>query len=270
MVKPAPEPRSGRRHRRHPGAGRRCCTRSRRPRVRPAGGVSRQVRRALRGARGSARRGARRGDRNRLRGELGADRQSVAAPGRAPLRRHGDETVRLGRRERLLLGKLQQALRTGASEIMLEAADLKRLENKSPLPLPDSFAPGHARRVVPRRSSWDGFASFFRAVADRRAPRSWVASVTPIRSLPARVGAYLRQEEAHRPDAIFAEVVHLPEGRVGNVIARPGPARIRDPLSWAIRAPRGQADPALRSARQVVDGRVVCRSRGSAARSSRG
>src|SRR5205807_1751443 len=31
----------------------------------------------------------------------------------------------------------------------------------------------------------------------------------------------LRDEESVRPDAIFAEIVHLPEGRVGNVILRP-------------------------------------------------
>ncbi len=37
--------------------------------------------------------------------------------------------------------------------------------------------------------------------------------------------AHLRQEERLRPDAIFAEIVHLPEGRMGNIIARP---RLRD------------------------------------------
>lgn len=31
----------------------------------------------------------------------------------------------------------------------------------------------------------------------------------------------LRQEEAADPDAVFAEIVHLPEGRIGNVLARP-------------------------------------------------
>jgi thiopeptide-type bacteriocin biosynthesis protein len=31
----------------------------------------------------------------------------------------------------------------------------------------------------------------------------------------------LRAEEAARPDAIFAEIVHLPEGRIGNVLLRP-------------------------------------------------
>ncbi len=37
--------------------------------------------------------------------------------------------------------------------------------------------------------------------------------------------AHLRQEEQLRPEAVFAEIVHLPEGRMGNIIARP---RLRD------------------------------------------
>src|SRR5262249_54121206 len=35
------------------------------------------------------------------------------------------------------------------------------------------------------------------------------------------VERHLRAEEALRPDAVFAEVVHLPEGRLGNILARP-------------------------------------------------
>ena len=40
-------------------------------------------------------------------------------------------------------------------------------------------------------------------------------------ALTAWVERHLRAEEAARPDAVFAEVVHWPEGRLGNVIARP-------------------------------------------------
>jgi thiopeptide-type bacteriocin biosynthesis protein len=35
------------------------------------------------------------------------------------------------------------------------------------------------------------------------------------------VKQHLRQEEATEPDVLFAEVVHLPEGRIGNVLCRP-------------------------------------------------
>ncbi len=40
-------------------------------------------------------------------------------------------------------------------------------------------------------------------------------------ALHAAVAQYLQAEAALEPDAIFAEIVHLPEGRVGNVICRP-------------------------------------------------
>jgi lantibiotic biosynthesis protein len=35
------------------------------------------------------------------------------------------------------------------------------------------------------------------------------------------VREYLRQEELHDPEAIYAEIVYVPEGRVGNVLCRP-------------------------------------------------
>ena len=35
------------------------------------------------------------------------------------------------------------------------------------------------------------------------------------------VRAHLRAEEAHAPGVVYAELVHLPEGRIGNILARP-------------------------------------------------
>tara|TARA_Y100000296_G_scaffold1628_1_gene1697 strand:- start:1724 stop:4840 length:3117 start_codon:yes stop_codon:yes gene_type:complete len=44
-------------------------------------------------------------------------------------------------------------------------------------------------------------------------------------SLREHVKAHLKQEELHSEDVVFAEVIHMPDGRPGNVIARP---RLRD------------------------------------------
>lgn len=49
---------------------------------------------------------------------------------------------------------------------------------------------------------------------------------------------HLRAEEALRPEAIFAEIVHLPEGRLGNVICRPRLRRYEIPL---LGCPRGSS-----------------------------
>lgn len=44
-------------------------------------------------------------------------------------------------------------------------------------------------------------------------------------NLKEHVKVHLKQEELHSEDVVFAEVVHMPDGRPGNVIARP---RLRD------------------------------------------
>lgn len=41
----------------------------------------------------------------------------------------------------------------------------------------------------------------------------------------AHVTEFIEQEEARNPEVVFAEIVHLPEGRVGNIVQRP---RLRD------------------------------------------
>jgi thiopeptide-type bacteriocin biosynthesis protein len=40
-------------------------------------------------------------------------------------------------------------------------------------------------------------------------------------ALARQLEKHLRTEAAHHPDAIFAEIVHQPEGRIGNVVCRP-------------------------------------------------
>jgi thiopeptide-type bacteriocin biosynthesis protein len=114
-----------------------------------------------------------------------------------------------GRREEVLLA----ALTSGRSEVELSAADLERMAEDDPTPLPDAF---------------DVMA---RVAADGRVHVSAVSGPSGARllgrfchadpELRAHVHWHLRAEEALDPDAIYAEVVHLPEGRMGNILARP-------------------------------------------------
>lgn len=134
-----------------------------------------------------------------------------------------------GRRDTLLLWLLSSALQTGAHEIALGAEELRALaeaEEEPPPPLPDAFSvvatvlAGSEDAVAQGR-----FRVFLAGAAGPSGVNLLGRFCHGEDVLRQRVLAHLRAEEALRPDAVFAEVVHLPEGRVGNVLARP---RLRD------------------------------------------
>ena len=81
------------------------------------------------------------------------------------------------------------------------------------------------------------------------------------RRLAALVRGHLRAEEALRPDALFAEIIHLPEGGIGNVLLRPRLRRHEIPYLGRASA-RGEARIAVGDLTvSVVGERVVLRSR---------
>lgn len=99
----------------------------------------------------------------------------------------------------------------------LDARDLERLRVEGGAPMPDSFAVmatalegegGGASVLVEHASGPSGARLLGRFCHGD--PR-----------LAEVVRAHLRGEEALRPEAVFAEVVHLPQGRLGNIAARP-------------------------------------------------
>ena len=127
-----------------------------------------------------------------------------------------------GRREDHLLARLGEALLTGRQEIALDARDLELMADDDPPPMPDAF---DVLATVAAGSP---------AALDRRDFRVRVAGASGPSGarllgrfchgdgeLRAHVERHLRAEERLDPDAIYAEIVHLPEGRVGNVVARP-------------------------------------------------
>jgi thiopeptide-type bacteriocin biosynthesis protein len=133
------------------------------------------------------------------------------------------EKVRWGAREELLLRKLMQAQAAGAFEIAIDDDDLKSLETqKRRPPLPDSFqavamigAAGEDALTAGDFRVWVRTA--FGPSGARLAGRFCHADA----EIASLVSEQLRAEEALDPDAVFAEVVHVGPGRIGNVASRP-------------------------------------------------
>jgi thiopeptide-type bacteriocin biosynthesis protein len=133
-----------------------------------------------------------------------------------------DEQVPWRRREALLLGKLSEALAHAARSIVLEPCDLEEMAEKDPPPLPGAFA---VMATVAAAPEVDLERGEFQVLLDGAVGPSGARLLGRFchadPQLHQWVEQHLRAEEALEPDAVFAEVVHLAEGRLGNVLARP-------------------------------------------------
>ena len=164
--------------------------------------------------------------------------------------------VPFGRREARLLALLQRAWSTGSQEIALSRADVEALADGEAPPPPAALAAmvtlartGAGPRIVLQGADGpSGIKLLGRFChADPR--------------LEAAVRGHLRAEEALEPGAVFAEIVHLPSGRMANILGRPV---LRDhEIEWLGRsgAPVDRRLPAADLLVSVRDGRVVLRSR---------
>ena len=161
-----------------------------------------------------------------------------------------------GKRERRLLDLLHRAWTEGAQEISLTKDDIAALSNDDPLPLPPALA---ATAVLARTDH--GTRVLLTGASGPSGARLLGRFCHADSALEREVRDHLRAEEALDPDAVHAEIVHLPSGRMVNVLARPA---LRDhEIVWLGR-------PGVRPARvlsagdlmvSVRDGRFVLRSR---------
>jgi thiopeptide-type bacteriocin biosynthesis protein len=113
-----------------------------------------------------------------------------------------------GPREERLLAFLQR----GAPEIVLTPDDLDALSAAEPRPLPDALA------VVATVTSCGLVAPSASGPSGARLLGRFCHADPEFANT---VREHLRAEEALDPDAIFAEVVHLPAGRLANILIRP-------------------------------------------------
>ncbi|MCI0458219.1 MAG: lantibiotic dehydratase [Gemmataceae bacterium] len=134
-----------------------------------------------------------------------------------------EETVPWGKQHTYLLRKLAEALAARVDEIVLEPRDLDELAAPDPAPLPDAFAV-LARVAAASEAALDrgDFRVFLGGVSGPSGALLLGRFCHADPELRQHVEAHLRAEEALQPEAVFAEIVHLPEqGRLGNILLRP-------------------------------------------------
>ncbi len=131
-------------------------------------------------------------------------------------------SVPFGRREAHLLRGIHEVLRSGGIAWNLSDADLEQLSSDSPPPLPSAFS---ATISLAARSAEAVDRGDFQLTLHYLSGPSGASLLGRFchgdDALREQVRAYLASEEAAEPEAVFAEIVHLPEGRLGNLLCRP-------------------------------------------------
>lgn len=172
------------------------------------------------------------------------------------------EGQRWSGRDALLLGKLARALAEGVAEISIDASDLQRLSSDRRPPLPDAF---YVMAAVAAESDDAIARGAFRVLLDHVAGPSGAALLGRFchadQALLTSVQAHLQAEQARRPNRVFAEIVHLPEGRVGNILCRPVLREYEIPYLGRSGAPADRQIPITDLLVSVREDRIVLRSR---------
>lgn len=160
--------------------------------------------------------------------------------------------------------KVESAVEEGRWEVRIPEAELEaapRHEVAGDLPLTDAF---HLRVRLAARSGEALAAGRFRlgllGLAGPSGARLLGRLCHADETLRRRVETHLAAEEALDPDAVFAEIVHLPEGRPGNRITRPRLRRWEIPFLGRGGAGADHRIPVTDLRVGVEDGRIVLRS----------
>ena len=173
----------------------------------------------------------------------------------------GEQTVAWGRAQQHKLKLLTEALTQGRDEIAVSDADLEAMELEAPAQLPDACAAviriaGTAEELARREPTL-----LLEGVSGPSGARILGRFCHASPEIEAAVRAHHTAEEAARPDALYAEIVHLNEGRIGNILCRPvlrGHEIVYLGTSGAPREQQIKLDDLFVSVR---GGRIVLRSR---------
>lgn len=154
----------------------------------------------------------------------------------------------------LLLRLIHDAVAARAIEVELRPADLEALTDPEPLPLPATFA------IYGALASTDAGAPI-RVDAITGAPGARVLArfCHPLPALESALREYVAADRYG--DALMAEVVHIPEGRLGNIVVRPRFHEHELPLLGRSGAPDEQQLALDDLTVSVIGDEVVLRSR---------
>ncbi len=201
--------------------------------------------------------------------DLGVGFEPYAAPN-APLI-HGlhfpsaasERTMARRSRTEFLLRAIGRALEEGRTEVALDQAEIRALETDRFPQVPDSFM---AFASIAAESEEAIARGEYRVLLEHCDGPSGARLLGRFchgdAGLRAHVEEYLRAEEALEPNAIFAEIVHLPPiaERLGNVICRPLLRSYEIPYLGRSGAPSERQIEISDILVSVVDGRVTLRS----------
>jgi thiopeptide-type bacteriocin biosynthesis protein len=165
-------------------------------------------------------------------------------------------SVTWGRREAWLLRHL------GSADVMeLTPPDLDELAESNPLPLPEAFAVMATVAAASEKALDAGdFQVVLGGVSGPSGARLLGRFCHADPQVQQAVLQHIRSEEALDPDAVFAEIIHLPEGRLGNILARPILREYEVPFLGSAGAPADRQILITDLVVSVDRGRVILRS----------
>lgn len=166
-----------------------------------------------------------------------------------------------GRLQDLLAARVGAVLARGATELVLSEADLAALAAPTPARVPPTFtATCTLLAASPDALAAGDYDVFLRYADGGPGTRLLGRFCHTDPAIAALVAANIEAEHALRPDAVFAEIAHLPEGRIGNILMRPVLRAVEIVYLGLSGAPRSAQLPVTDLLVSVVGERVVLRS----------
>ena len=173
-----------------------------------------------------------------------------------------DETGNLGPRFAHLIRTLLDCIARGERELVLDDADMDALAAREQGETPDAFS----ALVTIAAASADAvdrgdFRLLLHGASGPSGARLMGRFCHADPAMHEAVREHVRAEEALRPEIAFAEIVHLPEGRSGNILARPVLRDYEIPFLGRSGAPADTHIPVTDLTVAVEGQKVVLRSR---------